>query len=157
MFGPAGVGDILWTPASAAAGAGRLSSVWDRGAGHVPSLHRWYATARWIATPAANDRWSLWLVQADALATPSRTDAGLTLGDAALTTESELIANCGPLGTVLATAIDRLFVSSGVVDLWSRFVAIAGWNGSTTKALVATAADIVCSFQPIPFALEAPA
>ena len=156
-FGPAAIGDVIWTPQNEALARGRISAVWDRGAGHVPLRYRWSAKVRWVATPAANDRWSLWLVQADAAADPSKTDGGLTLGDAELTAETELLANCQLFGTVLATAVDKQFAASGVVDLYSRFVAIAGWNGSATKALTNTAADHAVVFTPEPFALQAPA
>jgi len=156
VFAAAGLGDVLWTPQNEAVARGRISNVWDRGAGHLPVRHRWLASCRWVATPAANDRFSLWLITADALATPALTDAALTFGDAELTTESELIANCQEFGTVLATAVDKLFLTSGIIDLYSRYVAIAAWNGSATKALTNTAGDFFCRMEPMPPALQAP-
>jgi hypothetical protein len=156
VFAAAGLGDVLWTPASTALAHGRLSAVWDRGVGHLPVRYRWLASVRWVATPAANDRWSLWFVTADAAADPAQTDGALTLGDADLSTENELLANASPFGTILATANDKLFLSSGVIDLFSRYLAIAGWNGSSTKALTATPGDFFLRLEPIPPVIEAP-
>lgn len=155
-FGAPGVGTIAWTPQNEGTAKGRISAVWDRGAGDLPRWYRWRCSARWVATPAANDRFSLWLITADAIATPSLTDGNLTFGDAELTTETELIANCLPFGCVLATATDRLFVSSGVLSLESRYIGIAGWNGSATKALTNTATDFLFSLTPVPDSLQAP-
>jgi hypothetical protein len=81
----------------------------------------------------------------------------LTLGDANLTSESELLASCRPLGAVVAIASDKLFVASGVVQLTSRYLAVGGWNASATKALTATAGDFSITFTPIPSNIEAPA
>jgi hypothetical protein len=156
VFAASGLGDVLWTPQNEALGRGRLSAVWDRGAGHLPNRYTWRATCRWVATPLANDSLRLWLVTASAAADPTTTDGTFTLGDAELTTESELIANCAWFGAVVATAVDKLFVASGLVDLYSRYVAIAGWNSSATKALTNTPADFSCSFTPQPYAIQAP-
>lgn len=156
-FAASGSGDVLWTPTSTALGRGRLSAVWDRGAGHLPLAYVWRAKCRWVATPSIYDSWRLWLVTADAAADASLTDGGLTLGDAELTTESELLASCRALGAVVAIASDKLFVASNVVQLSSRYIAVAGWNSSASKALSATASDFNISFTPIPPSIEAPA
>jgi hypothetical protein len=157
VFAASGLGDVLWTPQATAIAHGRLSDVWDRGAGDLPVRYRWLASTRWAATPAANDRWSLWLVSADAAADPTLTDASLTFGDADLSSENELLANATPFGTVLATAVDKLFIASGIVELWSRFYAIAGWNGSATKALTNTASNFFVRMEPVTPSLQAPA
>lgn len=155
-FASVGLGNVLWTPTNIALGNGRLSSVWDRGAGAVPRLYRWRCSTRWVATPAANDRFTLYLIEASAPATPALTDGGLTLGDASLTSEAELIVNCYSFGSVLATAVDKIFCRGGVILLAERYIALAGWNGSATKALSVTAADHICSFTPIPDEIQAP-
>jgi len=157
VFAATGSGDIVWTPQNEALARGRLSALWDRGTGDLPIRYRWSASCRWVATPAANDRWSLWLVTADASADSTKTDGVFTLGDAELTSESELLANCSMFGTILATASDKLFVGSGVVDLFSRYLAIAGWNGSATKALTNTATDFRVTFTPVVSSLQPPA
>lgn len=154
VFAAAGLGDVLWTPQNTALAHGRLSNVWDRGAGSLPVRYRWMGSTRWVATPAANDRWSLWLVTADATADPANTDCGLTLGDADLSSEADLLANSVEFGTILATAADKIFVSSGVVELFSRYVAVAGWNGSATKSLTNTASDFYLRLEALPPALQ---
>lgn len=156
VFAAAGISNVLWTPQNEGAGKGRIAAVWDRGAGHVPVPYHWRATCRWVATPAANDTLRLWLVTASALADPTNTDGTFTLGDAELTSENELLANCRWFGTIVATAVDKLFVASGVVHLVSRYISLAGWNSSATKALTNTATDFSVTFIPLPYAIEAP-
>lgn len=141
--------DVLWSPASVAAGAGRLSSILDLGPSPRPRRYLWLASTRWVAAPAANDRWSLYLIEAAAAADPTLTVGAFTPGDAALTTENELLANAQPFGVVLATATDKLFIASGVVEINHRYCCFAGWNGSATKALTAAAADHFLLLYPL--------
>ena len=157
LFAASGLGDILWTPQATAVAHGRLSNCWDRGVGPLPIRHRWMACCRWAATPAANDRWSLYLVTGNSPDSVGMIDAAFSPGDADLSSENELTANALGIGTVLATAVDKLFVASGLVELYSRFVTIAGWNGSATKALTNTAADFYLRLDPLPPALQPPA
>jgi len=156
-FRATGGGDVVWTPQNEGTGKGRISAVWDRGAGNLPQRYKWACCCRWVATPAANDRFSLYLITARAAADAAQTDGALTLGDAELTTEAELLANCFCFGNVIATAVDKLFVASGLVLLYDRYIGIAGWNGSATKALTNTATDFICTFTPMPDDIEAAA
>lgn len=149
---------ILWTPASVAAGAGRISAVWDRGAGNLPERYWTLSSARWAATPAAGDALRLYLVKSLALAEASLTVGNFTLGDAGVAAEGALSANAvGIAGPVVGTATDTLKIREGVCQILSRYLALAGWNSSATKALTATASDHWVMFTPMPPCLEMPA
>jgi hypothetical protein len=92
----------------------------------------------------------LYVVTSNAIATAALTDGGLTFGDATLTSEAALQYNCTFLGPVAAaTATDQAWCSSGLVYLWSRYIAIAGWNAAGAKALSATNGDHVFTFTPV--------
>lgn len=159
VFRGTGGGDILWTPQSIATGSGRISNVWDRGAGNLPVRYKWRCSTRWVATPAAYDALRLYLIGSSAAADPTVTDGNITFGDAGLASEDVLVANCLCFGSVVvdATPADVLYVSSGIVLLYDRYIGIAGWNGSATKALTGTVGDHILSFTPMPDDIESAA
>ena len=105
---------------------GRISNVWDRGAGSLPSRYLWRCTTRWVATPTLGDCLRLYLATSSASATAALADGGLTFGDAELTTENALLLNCIPLGGVTAEAIDKSFCSSGIIAIHER-LRCPGW------------------------------
>jgi hypothetical protein len=148
-------GDVLWTPADTALGHGRISNVWDRGAGAVPMLYAWECRVKWVATPAALDAFRLYLVRSTASATPAKTDGGLTFGDADMTSETELTTHCKYLGRILAAAADAAKCTHGVVEIAERYVAVAGWNASATKAMGTTDADLEMIFTPLQDEIQA--
>jgi hypothetical protein len=143
-------GDITWTPQNTAADYGRISNVWDRGAGALPARYLWRCTTKWATTPAAGDMLRLYLVTSSASATASLTDGGLTFGDAQLSDEDPLIMNCIPLGGIVAAAIDQAFCSSGLVTIYERYVALACFNGQSSETLTNTETDHICTFTPVP-------
>lgn len=149
---------IVWTPQAEGTGKGRLSAVWDRGAGHLPADYRFRCSTRWAATPAAGDALRLYLPASMAAATAALTDGGLTFGDAELTSEAALSSDCQPLWPYpIAAAVDQLWIVSGEARITARYVALAGWNSSATKALTNTASDHWCLFYSIPPSIEAAA
>lgn len=151
-------GDVLWTPTSVGAGAGRLSAVWDRGASPRPVRYRWRAQTRWVATVAAGDAFRLYLATSNASATAAATDGGQTFGDAGVSVESRFIDNCQFLGAIVAsTAADQNECTSGIVEIYDRYVGIMGWNGSATKALSGTAGDHLITFTPMSDDIQAAA
>jgi hypothetical protein len=148
----------VWTPQNEGTGKGRISAALDRGAGNLPVRYKWRASARWVATPAANDRFTLYLLSSlSPTGVLAATSAGIALGDAELTTEAELVANCFSFGNVIATATDKLFLNDGIVNLYDRYIGIAAWNGSATKALTNTASDFWCLLTAMPDDIEAAA
>jgi hypothetical protein len=97
----------------------------------------------------------LYLVTSSASADASVTDGNLTFGDATLTSENALLLNCKAIGGVVSEAADHAYCASGIVCITERYVALACWNGSGTKALTNTAGDHVCTFTPIPDDIQA--
>ena len=145
-------GTVTWTPTydtGTAAGHGRISNVYDRGAGAQAQLYRWECRVKWAATPAAKDPFRLYIVRSSASATAANTDGNLTFGDADLAAETELANNCLYIGQVLAAAADESRCSHGVIELFDRYIAIAGWNGSATKAMGTTDADLEFILTPM--------
>jgi len=142
-------GDVLWTPADTAVAHGRISAVWDRGAGAVPVLYKWEARVKWVATPADGDEWRLYLARSSAAATAAKTDGGLTFGDADLASETELARHCHYMGRVAAAAADEAKCEHGVIEIFERYLAVAGWNASATKAIGTTDADMELILTPV--------
>lgn len=142
-------GTVLWTPADTAVGHGRISSVWDRGAGAKPWLYSWECRVKWVATPADADEFRLYLVRSSVAATAAQTDGGLTFGDADLASETELDRHCKYIDTILASAADVAQCTHGLIEIAERYVAIAGWNASATKAMGTTDADFEFIFTPL--------
>jgi hypothetical protein len=150
-------GDVVWTPADTPLGHGRISNVWDRGAGAKPMLYAWEARAKWVNAPAAGDEFRLYLVRSTASATAAKTDGGLTFGDADLTSETELATHCKYVGRVVAAAADAARCTHGVLEIADRYVALAGWNASLTKAMGATDADLEFILTPLVDEIQAAA
>lgn len=149
---------VVWTPQAEGTGKGRLSAVWDRGAGHLPERYRFRCSTRWAATPAAGDSLRLYLPSSEGIATAALADGALTFGDAELTSEVPLVYDCDPLTPYpVAGAVDQLWITSGLARITARYVAMAGWNSSATKALTNTATDHWCLFYPADRVIEAAA
>jgi hypothetical protein len=141
-------GSAVLTPTSVAAGAGRISAQFDRGAGAQPALYRWRAFTKWLASPAVGDQLRLYLVTSDGT---NQDGNGLGTADAAVASEAELSANCQQFGSVIAgAAASQTEAQSGFVEIRERYISVAIWDGSATKALTATATDTAISLTPWP-------
>ena len=156
-FRGTGGGDVLWTPQNEALGKGRISAVWDRGAGAHPLRYLWRMRTRWVATAAAGDMMRLYLIQASAAADPSQTDGGFTFGDAELSSEVALYQQTQYLGLVISSGVSQVESSSGGCEIYERYVGIAMWNGSGTKALTNTVTDHIFTLTELPDEVEAAA
>jgi hypothetical protein len=150
-------GTITWTPADTAVAHGRISNVCDLGASPRATLYEWEATVKWVATPAASDPWRLYIVRSSASATAALTDGGLTFGDADLTSETELSTHCLYVGRILAAAADAAKCTHGFIQIVDRYIAVAGWNASATKAIGTTDADITFTLTPVKGDIQAAA
>jgi hypothetical protein len=144
-------GTVAITPQNEALGKGRISGQWNRGAGSLPARYKWRMKTRWAATPAGGDTLRIYLVSSDG----TNPDGTLSAADAELTSETPLLNNCQFLGAVVAAGVDQVEVSSGVCMIHDRYVQIAVWNGSATKALTNTEADHVFTLTPIPDDIQA--
>ena len=148
-------GTILWTPQAIAGGNGRISSVWDRGAGSLPTRYLWRLTTKWATTPTAGESLRMYLVTSSVEETAALTDGGFTFGDATITSETELYNNCQAIGSVIARAAVGPYCSSGIIYIYERYVAIAGWNGSGSDALTNTVGDHIFTLTPVPDDIQA--
>jgi len=142
----------------------RVSAVWDRGAGHLPAEYEWFASARWVATPAAADSLRLYLIKAYGASNNVALTEGLqTFGDATLGATTDILSatGCQPIGHVrAASATDQIWVNAGTIEIRHRYVSIGGYNASATKAILFTlasggAASNWVLFNPIPPVIEA--
>ena len=158
----------VWTPSAVAVGAGRISAVWDRGAGDKPFDYTWRASTRWVDAPAINESLRIHLLSSYAAAEANFASGGLTFGDAdvAAAIENYVNGNSRLLGTITvgAAAINtRRWIASGVTSIFDRYVAIAAWNASAGKALLTDPTEAPFGsphwvmFQPIPTAIQAAA
>jgi hypothetical protein len=144
-------GTITMTPQNEGTGKGRISSQWNRGAGSQPARYKWRMRTRWAATPASGDTLRIYLVSSDG----TNPDGTLAAADVELTSETPLLNNCQFLGAVVSAGVDQVEVSSGVCLIHDRYVQVAVWNGSATKALTNTESDHVLTLTPIPDDIQA--
>ncbi len=114
-------------------GNGQCSNQWDRGAGASrPSLYKWDAVMKWVATPTLGDAVRIYLW--DSTAT-----GGDLVADGDVTPETKF-GNFRLIGQVICSvAADQAFYASGLVAIFGRYVNLGVWNASGTKDLNATA------------------
>jgi len=150
-------GSAVWTPQNEATGKGRISAVYDRGAGSLPARYRWRIQTRWAATPTAGDLLRLYLITSNTSATAAQTDGNLTFGDAELAAETALVNQALHFGTVVSLGIDSNESTSGIVEIWERYIGVAMWNAAASKALTNTAGDHILTITPVPWDVQAAA
>ena len=145
-------GTIAFTPQNEAAGKGRTSAPWDRGAGSQPARYKWRMRTRWAATPSGGDTLRIYLITSDG---SNRDGFATAPGDIELTSETPLVNNCQFIGAVVSAGVDQIEVSSDVCLIHDRYVQVAVWNGSATKSLTNTETDHVLTLIPIPDDIQA--
>lgn len=150
---------VAWTPQNEAAGKGRISNACSlkiAGQNSLPSRYRFRASARWAATPTANDSARYYVVRSSDGVTAALTDGAMAIGDAEISSEANLSANAMqlPNAVIAATATDQLWGTSGIVEIFSPYIAIAAWNGAASKAFTNTASDHWLMLWPIPPCVE---
>jgi hypothetical protein len=150
-------GDVLWTPTSVATAAGRISDVWDRGSGSKPARYLWRIMTKWAATPTSGDNMRLYLVTSSNSTGADQGDGGVTFGDAAVSNENPYVYDCRFIGCVMTQAASYSVSASGICEIFSRYVAIMGWNSSNAVALSSTADDHIFTFTEIPDDIQAAA
>jgi hypothetical protein len=146
-------GDVTFTLADAVdLGNGQISNQWDRGTGSLPTRYKWEATIKWVATPTLGDIVRLYLYAAQ----KANTAVDLT-GDGDVTPETKF-GNFALIGQVICTvAADQAFNSSGVIEIYGRYVNLGVWNASATKDLNATANACSITLTPMPDDVQAAA
>ena len=105
----------------------------------------------WAATAASGDALRIYLVTSDG----TNADGTLSSTDAELTRETPLLNNCQFIGAVISAGVSQVEVSSGVCLIHDRYIQVAVWNGSATKALSNTEVDHVFTLVPTPDDIQA--
>jgi hypothetical protein len=140
-------GDVVITLQNLAAGAGRVSARYDRGAGSLAQLHEVTAVVQFETAAALGEAVEIYLFQSDG----TYMDGTLGTADAALGTDKR--KNGMLIGAVIAdtvsTATDIIarFVD---VPISSRYYSIGVWNASAGDNLenTANASRIIVTPQP---------
>jgi hypothetical protein len=144
-------GTVTLTPQNEGAGKGRISNSWDRSGGSQPVRYKWRMKTRWAATAASGEALRIYLVTSDG----ANADGTLSASDAELTSESPLLNNCQFVGAVVSAGVNQVEVSSGVCLIHDRYVQIAIWNASASKALTNSETEHVLTLIPIPDDIQA--
>ena len=140
-------GDAAFTPTSVAAGAGRISAVYDRGAGVLVAPCRWQGRFRSGTNPAVGGVVRVYFITGQ---DGTYQDGLFAAGDAAISSEDTL-RNATMIGMIQAdtASTTKDFVKSGLIYVYARYIRVAFWN-ATSQALSATAADMEFTLQPMP-------
>ena len=132
-----------WSMEAVANGAGRVSARIDLGTAPRPYLYRWHCKVPFQATPTAGNELRLRKSESDG----TYEDGDLGVVDAALAAEPT--GNCRQFGSVKVQAAGTQDnIASGIVEIYSRYVSIVGWNASGA-AVDATDSNFFFSLTPI--------
>jgi hypothetical protein len=125
------------TLTSVAAGAGRQSDEYDRGAGDLDVLYEWRAYVKFATTPVVGETVDIYLKTSDG--THDDNDDGAT--DAALSAEDKL-KNLTYMGSIIVDEASTTpeFSASGQISIYARYIQVVVFN-NTADALSSTAAD----------------
>ena len=119
-------GDVTFSPASVADGAGRISAQHDFGASSHANFFNWRAETQAQATPTLGAVVRMFLVLSD-----ETTDLPGRFGtsDAAVSTE-DLLRNLTPLGHIVCdnAGANTKFIRHGTVFIPTRYVSLLWWN-----------------------------
>ncbi len=133
----ASAGDVVFSAASIAYGAGRKSAQWDRGASPQPEEYTWRAKTKLQATPIVGETIDFYIATSDG----TILDGTTTAGDADFTDEDAL-ANMMYVGSlVVDTTTTDSVQGSGVFRMTSRYGVLVMWNSTAAETLSATAGD----------------
>lgn len=143
-------GDVLFTPTSLAAGAGRISAQYDQGVGAKPMRWLWDLATKWATATVIGEVIELYIVPGD-----NSNIGGLGTSDAAVSSK-DLLRNALFIANHIVdrtTGNSVVQESEGVVVIpWRKF-SIVWWN-ATADALSATASDHEFGLTPIPPELQ---
>lgn len=151
-------GDVTWTLKNLSNGAGRISSQLDLGAYPRTTRYRYWARAKWQATPTQYQLFSIGVVGWDDDAGTSyatgnftqTTDSGTRDGSTAIVLAD--LTNLLPLRPIVVdkASASFFFTSSGLVELPWRYIQLVGWNGGGS-ALTNTDGDALLRLTALPY------
>ena len=139
-------GDAVITLQNLGKGAGRISAVYDRGAGSKPRLYKWRAVVQFETAPVVGEQVEIMLSESDG----TLADGVVGAADAALTSGQKL--NLQTIGIVRAQTTDTAtnFIASGMCLINDRYFSVGVWNGSAGDNLEDTANVSQVVFTPMP-------
>jgi len=144
----ASAGDTTFTPKNISSGDARVSAQWDRGAGSLPGLYRWFAKSKSGSAYTVGRGVQIFLSQAkDATDLPGRVGTS----DASISTAADRVRNLQPVGSIIAdtTTAGAAIIASGTVFIHSRYVSVL-WLNDLGVTLTNTDADHEFVLQPLP-------
>jgi hypothetical protein len=143
-------GSVAITLQNLAAGAGRVSARYDRGAGDLPAQYRWRAVFQWTTTPVRGQYAEIYLVESDG----TLVDGTLGSTNAAVSTYGQL-ENCYRIGSVFVqtAAAATNMIASGECTILDRYFSVAVWNDGTVN-LQNTANVSFVILTPVPDELQ---
>lgn len=146
-------GDAVITLQNLAAGAGRISARYDRGAGSKARLHTWRAVIQFETAPVVGELVEIYLAESDG----TYMTGTLGTSDAALSSDKR--RNLTLIGMVVAdttsTATD--IIANGMCLINERYVSVGVWNGSAGDNLENTANACRIILTPVPDDIQAAA
>lgn len=140
-------GSAVITLNGLALGSGRVSAQVDRGAGSLAQLHEVIAVVQWTSAPTLGDATEVYLYQSDG----TYVDGNVGAVDAAISSDKR--KNGMLIGVVIcdvATGSVNMVARFQNVPISSRYYSIGIWNGSGTKALLASANVSTVIVTPMP-------
>ena len=139
-------GDVVFTPASVANGAGRISAQWDRGSGSKPARYVWRVHTKAAAALAVGVALEIYFATSDG----TDVDGNQGTSDAAFSAADKR-RNLQFVGTVVAdsTTNGEVQISSGVVEIYTRYVSVVWWN-ALGQSLTGTNGDHTFTLTPVP-------
>lgn len=138
-------GDITITLQNLAAGAGRISARYDRGAGSKPRLYKWRGNFPFETAPVVGEYVAVLIAESDG----TTADGNIGTADAALTAGQLLNIPEVGIVKVQTTDVDTVFSKSGYCLISERYFSVGAWNYTADNLQNdANAASIVLT--PVP-------
>lgn len=139
-------GDVVMTLQNLAAGAGRLSARYDRGAGSKPGRYHVRGVFQFETAAVVGEVVEVVIAESDG----TYADGGVGTADAALTAGQKLNLNFACAVKAQTTDTATNFIGSGIVMICSRYISVGVWNYSAADNLENTANASRVILTPIP-------
>lgn len=118
-------GDITLTLKNLAAGAGRVSNQWDRGAGSLPMRMKWEVAIKCGATVVVGTVYRIYMTVGTNITYADY------VADAAIATET-MFNNFALIGQAICSIVTSgtVFHANGIVEIPGRYVNLGLWNAT---------------------------
>lgn len=147
-------GDAVITLAALAAGAGRVSAQYDRGAGAKAKLHEVLAIVQWAATAVVGDVAEVYIFESDG----TYQSGSVGTADAALAADKRRNGMfAGAVVCDTTSGATNVIARFRDVPLTNRYFSVAYWNASATKTFQNTSNVSMIIVTPNPDEIQAAA